>query len=135
MCCCSPVVRASARPRPYEGSRPPSPGPHRVGKYGVDVSIIDQLASSGLGLNPAVDLYLVDEIGRMECLSQRFIAAMRALLESRTLVVATIAQRGSSFIAEAKQTNGAELWEVTHANRDALPERAVAWLRAARAAV
>ena len=110
-------------------------GLHRVGRYGVDVSAIDQLASPGLGLNPAVDLYLVDEIGRMECLSQRFIAAMRALLESRTLVVATIAQRGGGFIAEAKQTNGAELWEVTHANRDALPDRAVAWLRAARAAV
>ncbi len=110
-------------------------GPHRVGKYGVDVSVIDQLASSVLGLNPAVDLYVIDEIGRMECLSQRFIAAMRALLESRTLVVATIAQRGGGFIAEAKQTKGAELWEVTHGNRDALADRAAAWLRAAREVV
>jgi len=107
-------------------------GPHRVGKYGVDVSVIDQLADAELNLNPEVNLYLVDEIGKMESLSQRFIAAMRELLNSRALVLATIAQRGGGFIEKAKQTKDAELWEVTRANRDELPERVLAWLRAAR---
>ncbi len=107
-------------------------GPHRVGKYGVDVSVIDQLADAELNLNPEVNLYLVDEIGKMESLSKRFIAAMRELLNSRALVLATIAQRGGGFIEKAKQTKDAELWEVTRANRDELPERVLAWLRAAR---
>ncbi len=107
-------------------------GPHRVGRYGVDVSVIDQLADSELGLKSAVDCYLVDEIGRMECLSPGFIAAMRKLFKSETLVVAAIAQRGGGFIAEVKQMKGAELWEVNRANRDELSERAAAWLRAAR---
>jgi nucleoside-triphosphatase len=104
----------------------------QVGKYGVDVSVIDQLADAELNLNPEVNLYLVDEIGKMECLSQRFIAALRELLNSRALVLATIAQRGGGFIEKAKQTKDAELWEVTRANRDELPERVLAWLRAAR---
>ena len=107
-------------------------GSHRVGKYGVDVSVIDQLADAELNLNPEVNLYLVDEIGKMESLSQRFIAAMRELLNSRPLVLATIAQRGGGFIEKAKQAKGAELLEVTRANRDELPERVLAWLRAAR---
>ena len=45
----------------------------RVGKYGVDVAAIDALAASILGLRPEIDLYLIDEIGKMECLSERFV--------------------------------------------------------------
>ena len=67
----------------------------------------------------------------MECLSQKFIAAMRRLLDSRRLLVAAIAQRGAGFIAEAKGANDVELWELTHANRKELPERALAWLQSA----
>jgi nucleoside-triphosphatase len=106
-------------------------GPHRVGKYGVDVSAIDQLAASTLAFMSAIDCYVIDEIGRMECLSPRFVLAMRTLLNSRALVIAAIAQRGAGFIAEAKQTKDADLWEVVRSNRDDLPQRAVAWVRAA----
>ncbi|MGH7369500.1 MAG: nucleoside-triphosphatase [Candidatus Methylomirabilaceae bacterium] len=108
-------------------------GPHRVGKYGVDVSVIDQLAGSELTLKPKVDLYLVDEIGKMECHSKKFVSAMERLLASRRLLVAAIAQKGGGFIAEAKEAMGAEIWELTRANRDELPDRIVAWLHAARA--
>jgi nucleoside-triphosphatase len=106
--------------------------PYRVGKYGVDLSVIDQLADLTLGLTPQVDCYLVDEIGKMECCSQRFIVAVRRLLASHCLVVATIALRGGGFIAEVKQRTDVEQWEVTPKNREELPEHAVAWLRAAR---
>lgn len=34
-------------------------GPHRVGKYGVDVSVIDGLAESALALRDEVEIYLV----------------------------------------------------------------------------
>ena len=103
-------------------------GPHRVGKYGVDVSLIDELAESTLAAKEAADVYLVDEIGKMECLSPRFVAAMRVLLDSRKTVVATIAHQGGGFIAEAKQRNDVELWELTQENRDELPARVLAWL-------
>lgn len=106
--------------------------PYRVGKYRVDMPVIDQLADLTLGLRPQVDCYLVDEIGKMECFSQRFIAAMRRLLASHCFVVATIALRGGGFIAEVKQRTDVEQWEVTLKNREELPERALAWLRAVR---
>lgn len=106
--------------------------PYRVGKYRVDPSAIDQLADLTLGLMPEIDCYLVDEIGKMECCSQRFIAAVRILLTSHCLVVATIALRGGGFIAEVKQRTDIEQWEVTLKNRGELAERALAWLRAVR---
>ncbi|HWQ70621.1 MAG TPA: hypothetical protein VN494_11850, partial [Patescibacteria group bacterium] len=57
---------------------------------------------------------------------------VRRLLTSHRLVVATIALRGGGFIAEVKQRTVVEQWEVTLKNREELPERALAWLRAAR---
>lgn len=100
---------------------------HRVGKYGVDVEAIDE-AAEFLALDAEADIYLVDEIGKMECLSERFVAAMRSLVSGKRPVVATIALRGGGFIAEAKQAAGITVCEVSHANRDALPERVLRWL-------
>ncbi len=98
-------------------------GPHRVGKYRVDVSVIDELAESTLAAKEARDVYLVDEIGKMECLSPRFVATMRGLLDSWKTVVATIAQHGGGFIAEVRQRKDVEVWELTRGNRDELPAR------------
>ncbi|MFL5405990.1 MAG: nucleoside-triphosphatase, partial [Myxococcales bacterium] len=68
-------------------------------------------------------------IGKMECLSRAFSGAVAALLDSGLPVVATVAQRGSGFIADVKRHPSTELWEVTHRNRDGLPARVVEWLR------
>jgi nucleoside-triphosphatase len=59
------------------------PKARRVGKYGVDVGAIDE-ATELLADDPAVQVYLVDEIGKMECLSERFVAAVRTLLSDQS---------------------------------------------------
>jgi nucleoside-triphosphatase len=104
------------------------PGGPRVGKYGVDLAVLDDLASLSLTLRDEIDLYLVDEIGKMECLSPGFTAAMRALLDSTKPVVATVALRGGGLIAEVKARRDVLVWEVTRGNRDELPDRIVTWL-------
>jgi nucleoside-triphosphatase len=103
------------------------PKRHRVGKYGVDVQMLDDAAQL-LCPDLAARIYLVDEIGRMECLSQRFVTAMRSLISSHIPVVATVGVRGGGFIAEVKRRPECELWEVTRANRDDFPGRVLAWL-------
>ena len=103
----------------------------RVSKYGVDVAALDARAEALLAPRPEVAVYLVDEIGKMECLSPRFVAAMRHLLASGSRVVATVAKKGEGLIAEAKRWPGATLWEVTHDNRDRLPDEIFAWLEKA----
>ncbi|KWR87605.1 nucleoside-triphosphatase [Cupriavidus sp. IDO] len=108
-------------------------GPHRVGKYGVDVAAIDRLTESALVLNPGVDAYLVDEVGKMECLCAAFVTRMGAVFASGKPVVATVAQYGGGFIEEVRACRGAcaggELWVVTSRNRDSLPGQALAWLK------
>ncbi len=103
------------------------PKRHRVGKYGVDVPVLDEAAQL-LRPDPLARVYLVDEIGKMECLSDRFISAMRVLISGYTPMVATVGAYGGGFIAEVKRRPECELWEVTHANRDDLPARILAWL-------
>jgi nucleoside-triphosphatase len=102
--------------------------PNRVGRYGVDVSAVDATAAATLALDPDVSLYLVDEIGKMECFSERFVQAVRALLDARKRVVATVARRGAGFIAEVKRRPDVELWEVTVRNRDSLVGSILAWI-------
>ena len=100
----------------------------RVGRYGVDLAAIEAAAQASLVPSEAIEVYLVDEIGKMECLSPRFVAAMQALLDGDTAVVATVAEKGVGFIAEVKKRTDVELWRVVPANRDSLPARVIARL-------
>jgi nucleoside-triphosphatase len=93
----------------------------RVGRYGVDVAAFEGLVVPELA-RPG-DVVLIDEIGKMECFSARFIAAVRQLLDGPTPVVATVAAKGAGFIAEVKARFDVEVIEVTTANRDELPAR------------
>ena len=102
-------------------------GPPRVGRYGVDVEAIDQLAAATLRRRAAI-LFVVDEIGKMECMSRRFVEAMQELLDEGRIVIATVGERGTGFIAAVKRRPDAELWEVTRAARDAMPSRVLAWI-------
>ena len=65
----------------------------------------------------------VDEIGKMECLSDRFVEAVRALLDGPRPVVATVGAGGPDFMETVRRREDAELWRVTRDNRDALPGR------------
>ncbi|MGD8910913.1 MAG: nucleoside-triphosphatase [Chromatiales bacterium] len=101
----------------------------QVGKYGVDVPAIDRFAESTLTLNEAIDLYFVDEIGKMECLSNRFIDHMRLLLSTDKIVIATLSKTGGGLIAQTKQWPHSEVWEVNKANRDAMVTQVISWLK------
>lgn len=103
--------------------------PHRVSEYGVDVDALDGIVASALRPSARTDLYLIDEIGKMECFSERFMIAVEELLDSRRLLVATVAQRGGGFIEEVKRRPDVELWTVTRRSRDEMPDRVLKWLR------
>lgn len=103
-------------------------GGPRVSRYGVDVAALDARAEALLVPRPQAGVYLIDEIGKMECLSPRFVAAMRHLLASDRCIVATVAKKGEGLIDEVKRCPGSVLWEVRHVNRDRLPDEVLAWL-------
>ncbi len=103
------------------------PKSHRVGTYGVDVDTLDKAAALQRP-DPKAQIYFVDEIGKMECLSKGFVSAMRVLISSGVPIVATVGARGVGFIAEVKRMPVCELWQIARANRDGLPARILSWL-------
>jgi nucleoside-triphosphatase len=101
----------------------------RVGKYGVDVAAIDYFTELAIVTAENTDLYIIDEIGKMECLSLRFENRIQQLLHSDKPILATVANKGGGLIETVKHWPGSELWEVTYANRDLLPAQVLEWLQ------
>ena len=104
-------------------------GAPRVGRYGVDVQAIDRAAQELLALDPQIEIYLVDEIGKMECHSDEFVRHMRALFDSEKTIVATLGHNTHGFMAAVRHRSDAQRWEVTRSNRETMVERVLAWLR------
>jgi nucleoside-triphosphatase len=73
----------------------------------------------------AAEVAVIDEIGRMECLSPMFISVVRDLLGGSAAVLGTIALRGAFFIREVRSMPGIEFMTVTGSNRDQLAEEIV----------
>jgi nucleoside-triphosphatase len=104
--------------------------PVSVGRYGVESDRLVPLVEEEL-VRPAgtVDAFLIDEIGKMECLCPPFVATMRRLLCEPIPVVAAIALRGGGFIAEVKERPDVKIVEMTRGNRDNLPGQIAAWAK------
>lgn len=101
---------------------------YRVGKYGVDVATIDRFSDVALTVEQEIDIYLIDEIGKMECLAPHFIARVEALLNSDKTLIATVGKKGGGLIEKVKHWPGSRLYEITRANRDAVLSQVMAWL-------
>jgi nucleoside-triphosphatase len=95
----------------------------RVGRYRVRLAALDEVAVPSLAARPGARLVVVDEIGKMECLSARFRDAVQTALDRPIAVLGTIARAGGGFIEEIRRRPDVTLVEVTHGNRDALPDR------------
>jgi nucleoside-triphosphatase len=93
---------------------------HRVGKYKVHVKGFEDFLSSLPLLTPSTRLVIIDEIGKMECFSERFKECLIECLNSAKWVLATIALKGSGFIEEVKRRHDITLFEITQRNRNSL---------------
>jgi len=94
-------------------------GPFRVGKYGVDVAGFEQSVVPVLDIERFdAELYILDEIGKMECLSEKFVAAVRLLFASDKAVLATVAEKGSGLISEVKNYSDVKILKLTQQRRD-----------------
>jgi nucleoside-triphosphatase len=97
------------------------PSPLRAGKYGVDLEGLHRVGLPALEPAPGVELIVVDEVGKMECLSPRFVAAMERLWSAPVPLLVTVAEKGGGYIANIKGKPGARLIIVHSGNCDSLP--------------
>lgn len=94
-------------------------GRFKVGKYGVDVGGFEKAVVPILDVKRTdVELFVLDEIGKMECFSQKFVAAVRRLFASDKSVLATVARKGSGLISDVKDYPGARRFNLTRKNQN-----------------
>jgi len=94
-------------------------GRFKVGKYGVDVAGFEKSVVPVLDAEQNdVELFVIDEIGKMECFSEKFIAVTRRLFASDKPVLATVARKGAGLISEIKNYPGTQLFKLNHENRE-----------------
>ncbi len=97
------------------------PGPPRVGRYGVRLADLEQVAVSEIyrGIETGKVL-LIDEIGKMELASEAFRRAVEAAFRASNALVATAKSGADPFLDGLKAQPGVVVLEVTVSNRQSL---------------
>jgi len=100
----------------------------RVGKYGVDIDRFENFIDTIDFFNPENQIIIIDEIGKMECLSEKFCQLLSRILDSDKQVVASIALKGTGFIEKLKRRNDIRLITINPANRVILIDEILGYL-------
>ncbi|GJV15898.1 cancer-related nucleoside-triphosphatase [Tanacetum coccineum] len=98
-----------------------------VGRYKVDVASFESLALPELQIKEDTDLFVIDEVGKMELFSSLFFPAVLRVLESNKPLLATIpvpkGGRDIPAVARLKNHPGATVFTLTTSNRDAMKDQ------------
>ncbi len=92
-------------------------GPHRVSRYGVDVQALETVGLPALEA-PDAALVVIDEIGKMELLSQRFQETVSHALAGGAPVLASVMLSRHPFADALKARDDVRLIHLTLQNRD-----------------
>jgi nucleoside-triphosphatase THEP1 len=90
---------------------------HCVGKYRVDINALERVL--GLELHSAsAQPVVIDEIGKMELLSQKFRSYIIELWRSERLVIATIMSAPNAFCDRLKADKNTVMLKLNYGNRE-----------------
>ena len=101
----------------------------KVGRYRVDVASFEAVGVDALeAATRESDLIVVDEIGKMELCSPRFISALEAALQSPKPFLGTILQASHPWTDALKRRPVVDLYRLTEGNREHLKDALLARL-------
>lgn len=102
----------------------------RIGKYGVDLSVMDGIAVDCLTrAMTGKDIVVIDEIGPMELLSRKFREVVIEVLERDVLVLGSIAKRRTDFTDAIKRHPNVRVIEIDRMNREQVQADILEWIR------
>jgi len=95
-------------------------GPDRFNDFGLNLDGFEKLITYQLALNPNVELFLVDEIGMMECASLQFRTRILNVLNSKIPLIATLESLVVLDTLQIKNRKDVSVLNMTHKNRDSI---------------
>ncbi|KAM7516013.1 hypothetical protein LguiA_005596 [Lonicera macranthoides] len=124
------VVTLDGRKGPLSSTKISTPESFRwptVGQYKVDLASFESLALPELQVKEDTDLFIIDEVGKMELFSSSFFPAVLKVLQSNIPVLATIpiprSGRDIPGVARLRNHPGATVFTLSTSNRDAIKEQ------------
>ena len=93
---------------------------HRIGKYGVDLKTFDDFLDSINYAQNNDSPIIIDEIGKMECLSSKFVKIIWDIMDSDNPVIATISHTDGGIKGKIKNREDVELYKMNLDNRDSI---------------
>lgn len=116
---------------PFQGrrcamARKGSPGPARVGRYGVDVDAVDRVAQEAMEhceRAPSDAVVVIDEVGKMELFSQDFIALVEGVLAGPWRSVLSVTQAPVPFARRLLERDDVRVLTVSKEDREDAPAR------------
>ncbi len=110
-------------------------GRHRVGKYGVDLDVMEKIAVPALRRAAEQGkLVIIDEIGRMELMSASFREVVAEIIKGGHRVLGTITLNPHPRADAVKQRPEVDLVPVTGSNSRQVLDDIRNWLKAGEAA-
>jgi nucleoside-triphosphatase len=103
-------------------------GPFRVGKYCVTLEGLERIAIPSMIPTTPDEIVVIDEIGKMECLSKLFRETLIRVLDAANPVLGSIAAKGDAFIEAIKVRQDVLMLEVSRENAHSLAQEAAKML-------
>ena len=97
----------------------------KVGKYGVDLNALEIIGVTAIekAINDEeIDIIIIDEIGKMEMLSERFCEVVTDALDSDKPIMVTLHKKSRTpLLQDIRRRDDIRILEVTAVNRNLLP--------------
>lgn len=102
-----------------------------VGKYGIDLDILEKIGV--VAIERAVEeaeLIIIDEVGKMEVESVRFIEIVRKAMETEKPLILTLHKKSRNpLLQDIRRRDDVRILEVTPINRNLLPYKIIKLLK------
>ncbi|KAA0006362.1 MAG: NTPase [Thermoplasmata archaeon] len=99
--------------------------PDRVGKYGVDLKVLEEIGVPAIEraiVDEDTDVIIIDEVGKMEMLSEKFCKVVIDALDSDKPILLTLHKKSRSpLLQDIRRRDDIRILEVTPVNRNLLP--------------
>ena len=97
----------------------------RVGKYGVDIDALEKVGIPAIEkaiTDEEINIIIIDEIGKMEMLSERFCEIVIEALDSDKPIMVTLHKKSRTpLLQDVRRRDDIRILEVTAVNRNLLP--------------
>jgi nucleoside-triphosphatase len=97
----------------------------KVGKYGVDLNILEKVGVTAIekAINDEnIDIIIIDEIGKMEMLSEKFCETVIDALDSDKPILVTLHKKSRTpLLQDIRRRDDIRILEVTAVNKNLLP--------------